>query len=74
MHKLMQDAENARSITVNLAEEVIIRSDESCIKFEIEPHRKHNLLNGLDEIEITLESKHKITTFEKKLEKEKDWL
>ena len=71
---LMQDAENNHKLTIDLFEKKIIRQDKSIIPFEIDQHRRHNLLNGLDEIGITLESEEKISNFETKLSHEKTWV
>ncbi|MBL42764.1 MAG: 3-isopropylmalate dehydratase small subunit [Rhodospirillaceae bacterium] len=71
---LMQDAENNHKLTVDLIEKNIIRYDNTSIPFEIDQHRRHNLLNGLDEIGITLESEEKIANFESKLSYEKPWI
>ena len=70
----MQDAENNHKLTVDLIEKNIIRYDNTSIPFEIDQHRRHNLLNGLDEIGITLESEEKIANFESKLSYEKPWI
>ncbi|GBR50536.1 isopropylmalate isomerase small subunit [Neokomagataea thailandica NBRC 106555] len=63
---LMDDARqgaNAR-LTVNLAEQVVIRPDGEKIPFEVDPFRKHLLLEGLDDIGQTLAHDQKITRFE----------
>ena len=71
---LMQDAKDEKEISVNLENQTIIRSNESQIKFEIEPHRKFNLLNGLDDIGITLNEENKISKFEETNIKSKPWI
>nr|WP_294917253.1 3-isopropylmalate dehydratase small subunit [uncultured Neokomagataea sp.] len=63
---LMADARqgaNAR-LTVNLAEQVVIRPDGEKIPFEVDPFRKHLLIEGLDDIGQTLAHDQKITRFE----------
>ena len=58
---LMKDAEkgaNAR-VEVNLEDQTITSSDGDVIKFDIDPFRKHCLLNGLDDIGLTLVLKPK---------------
>ncbi|GBR45059.1 3-isopropylmalate dehydratase small subunit [Neokomagataea thailandica] len=63
---LMSDARqgaNAR-LTVNLAEQVVIRPDGEKIPFEVDPFRKHLLIEGLDDIGQTLAHDQKITRFE----------
>ena len=63
---LMKDAEkgaNAR-VDVNLQDQTITSSDGDVIKFDIDPFRKHCLLNGLDDIGLTLEKAASIDSFE----------
>ena len=65
---LMADASkgaNAR-MTVDLPAQTVTTSDGQVFGFEIDPFRKHCLLNGLDDIALTLEKKSAIDTFEKK--------
>jgi len=66
--QLMADAalgHNAR-ITVDLAEQVVIRPDGTRIPFQVDAFRKHCLLNGLDDIGLTLEHAPAIDAFEAK--------
>ena len=56
---------NAR-MTVDLPAQTVTTSDGQVYGFEIDPHRKHCLLNGLDDIGLTLEKAAAIDTFEKK--------
>ncbi len=63
---LMEDAamgENAR-ITVDLARQVVIRPNGEEIAFEVDPLRKHFLLNGLDDVGQTLQHEGAVTGFE----------
>ncbi|MDQ2066847.1 3-isopropylmalate dehydratase small subunit [Xinfangfangia sp. CPCC 101601] len=65
---LMADARkgaNAR-MTVDLEAQTITTSDGESFGFEIDPHRKHCLLNGLDDIGLTLEKASSISSFEAK--------
>ena len=68
---LMADAVNKNKLKIDLVEKNIVREDNSTVPFEIDQHRRHNLLNGLDEIGITLESEEEISKFETKLYFEK---
>jgi 3-isopropylmalate/(R)-2-methylmalate dehydratase small subunit len=43
------------------------------VKFEIDPHRKHCLLNGLDDIGLTMVKKDKIERFEQKSKAARAW-
>jgi 3-isopropylmalate/(R)-2-methylmalate dehydratase small subunit len=69
LEKLFDDAErgqNAR-LTIDLENQEIRGPDGGAIRFEIDPFRKHCLLNGLDDIGLTLEKAAAIDTFERKL-------
>jgi 3-isopropylmalate/(R)-2-methylmalate dehydratase small subunit len=44
------------------------------VKFEIDPHRKHCLLNGLDDIGLTKVKQKQIDSFEAKAKAERPWL
>ncbi|WP_062207883.1 3-isopropylmalate dehydratase small subunit [Aureimonas sp. AU12] len=72
---LMGDAEKGANATlsVDLAAQEIRRPDGGTIAFEMDPFRKHCLLNGLDDIGLTLEREGDITTFEQKLAVERPW-
>ena len=72
---LMKDAEkgaNAR-VEVNLEDQTITSSDGDVIKFDIDPFRKHCLLNGLDDIGLTLEKAVSIDSFEAKAGAARPW-
>ena len=72
---LMEDAEkgaNAR-VDVNLEDQTITSSDGDVIKFDIDPFRKHCLLNGLDDIGLTLEKAASIDSFEAKTGVARPW-
>jgi 3-isopropylmalate/(R)-2-methylmalate dehydratase small subunit len=74
--KLMEDAEkgeNAR-LTVDLERQVVTRPDGEEIHFEIDAFRKHCLLNGLDDIALTLEKKTDIAAFEGSQKSATPWL
>ena len=70
LEKLMDDAErgsNAR-LTVDLEAQTITGPDGGTIRFSIDPHRKHCLLNGLDDIGLTMEKAPSIDAFEGQME------
>ena len=72
---LMKDAQkgaNAR-VEVNLEDQTITVSDGDVIKFDIDPFRKHCLLNGLDDIGLTLEKAASIDSFEAKAGVARPW-
>jgi 3-isopropylmalate/(R)-2-methylmalate dehydratase small subunit len=74
--KLMSDAEkgqNAR-LTIDLVKQEITRPNGEVIRFEIDPFRKHCLVNGLDDIGLTLEKAKSIDAFEAGRKQSQAWL
>jgi 3-isopropylmalate/(R)-2-methylmalate dehydratase small subunit len=73
--KLMDDASRGANatITVDLESQEIRGPDGGVIKFDIDPFRKHCLLNGLDNIGLTMEKHEHIQTFEEKASVAKPW-
>ena len=71
---LMTQANNKMQLTINLDEQKIISEDESSIKFEIDLFRKKCLLEGLDDIALTLQKKEKISQFEEKIKTTHPWI
>ena len=65
---LMEVAERGANatLTVDLDAQEITASDGNVIKFEVDSYKKHCLLNGLDDIGLTLENENKIKVFEEK--------
>jgi 3-isopropylmalate/(R)-2-methylmalate dehydratase small subunit len=74
--KLMEDAERGSNatITVDLDKQEIRRPDGGVITFDIDPFRKHCLLNGLDDIGLTLQHETKINDYESRQDADKPWL
>ena len=72
--QLMMDAQQAGTLDIDLMAQTVTRPDGSVTKFEIEPSRKHNMLNGLDDIGLTLQSAGAIDAYEEKLKAERPWL
>jgi 3-isopropylmalate/(R)-2-methylmalate dehydratase small subunit len=68
------EATEGYSLAVDLEAQTITRPDGSTIAFEVEGSRKHVLLNGLDDIGITLQSKDNIAAFESKWQQQSPWL
>jgi 3-isopropylmalate/(R)-2-methylmalate dehydratase small subunit len=60
--------------TVDLESKSITASDGSVTKFDIDDTRRHNLLNGLDDIALTLTHLDKIKSFEDRQKREQPWL
>jgi 3-isopropylmalate/(R)-2-methylmalate dehydratase small subunit len=61
-------------IHIDLENQVVTTPFQDRFEFEIDPFRKHCLINGLDEIGITLASSDAISAYEAKLGAEKPWL
>ena len=61
-------------LTIDLKNQCITKPDDNKIYFEIESFRKDALLEGKDDIEITLMDKVKIESFEQNHKKEQPWL
>ncbi len=74
--KLMADAERGANatVTVDLENQKITGPDGGEISFDIDPFRKHCLLNGLDDIGLTMERADKIDAFEEKSKASQPWL
>ncbi len=74
--KLMDDAERGANavITVDLENQTISGPDGGSIGFEVDPFRKHCLLNGLDDIGLTLEKAASIDAFEAQAAASRPWL
>jgi len=73
---LMEDAKKGANavLTVDLESQTISRPDGQKIAFEVEPFRKHCLLNGLDDIGLTLQKQSKIDSFEATRKLSQPWL
>jgi 3-isopropylmalate/(R)-2-methylmalate dehydratase small subunit len=73
---LTKDAANGANatFTVDLEAQEITRPDGGKIKFDIDPFKKHCLLNGLDDIGLTLQKDKKIASYEEKMRAAQPWL
>ncbi|MAJ23467.1 MAG: 3-isopropylmalate dehydratase small subunit [Candidatus Pelagibacter sp.] len=71
--ELSEYSKRKEEILVDLKQEKVIFGNNE-IKFEIDPFKKDCLLNGLDDIAISLEKDENISLFEKKLNKQKPWV
>ncbi len=74
--RLMDDARRGANATVSidLERQEIRGPDGGVIGFEIDPHRKHCLLHGLDDIGLTLEKSAAISSYEEKQAHTRPWL
>ena len=68
------DANPGYTLNVDLAAQTITKPDGSVIKFDVEPSRKHILLNGLDDIGLTMQHADAIRAFEKAHQVKAPWL
>ena len=75
LEKLFDDADRGSNatLTVDLEKQEIKGPDGGTLKFEIDPFRKHCLMNGLDDIGLTMEKKASIDTYEAKAKTERAW-
>ncbi len=76
VNELMDDAKkgaNAR-LSVDLASQTVTRPDGGTVKFDIDPFLKDCLLNGLDDIGLTLKKESKIAAYEQKQHLTQPWL
>jgi len=76
LEKLFDDAERGANATlsIDLSKQEIRGPDGGMIKFEVDAFRKHCLLNGLDDIGLTLQKKPAIETYESKLKAARPWI
>ncbi|HPK32995.1 MAG TPA: 3-isopropylmalate dehydratase small subunit, partial [Ottowia sp.] len=61
-------------LTVDLERQVVVKPDGSTLPFDVQPFRKYCLLNGLDDIGLTLRHKDKIQAYEANRLATKPWL
>ena len=76
LEKLLDDAGKGANatLTVDLESQTITRPDGEKIHFDIDPSRKHSLLNGLDEIGLTMQKGKDIGGFEDRQKSSQPWL
>jgi 3-isopropylmalate/(R)-2-methylmalate dehydratase small subunit len=76
LNKLFDDAERGSNatLTVDLESQTIKGPDGGTIKFEIDAFRKHCLINGLDDIGLTMQKAASIDSFEAKVGAARPWL
>jgi 3-isopropylmalate/(R)-2-methylmalate dehydratase small subunit len=75
LEKLFDDADRGANatLTIDLEAQEIRGPDGGMIRFDIDPFRKHCLLNGLDDIGLTLEKAPAIDSYEKKVAQTRPW-
>ena len=74
--KLMEDAERGSNatVTIDLVSQEITEPDGSTIKFDLHPFLKECLINGLDDIALTMKKAEKIDSYEAKQQAAQPWL
>ena len=71
---LMDQANQKNHLTINLEDQLIILDDGNTFEFQIDPFRKKCLLEGLDDIGLTLQKKEKINQYEVSLKHSHPWI
>jgi len=71
---LMVEAENKRKLSIDLEDQKIMNEKKEIINFKIDPFRKKCLLEGLDDIALTLKKEEKIDSFENKIHQKNPWI
>ena len=73
LEELIEYSEKKEAIEINLPEQKI-KLENKIISFEVDAFKKKCLLNGLDDIALSLEKSNKITSYEKNIQKTKPWM
>ena len=68
------ESDEGYSLSVDLADQTVMTPDGSIYRFAVDEFRKHCLLNGLDDIGVTLEDADAIGAYEHRRKKEAPWL
>src|SRR5438876_6682400 len=76
LEKLFDDADRGANATlsIDLEKQEIRGPDGGVVKFDIDAFRKHCLLNGLDDIALTMVKAERIANYEQKAKAERPWL
>ena len=73
LKELIEYSERKEAIEINLPEQKI-KLENKIISFEVDAFKKKCLLDGLDDIALSLEKSNKITSYEKNIQKTKPWM
>ncbi len=75
LDRLMDDAERGANatLTVDLEKQEIHGPDGGTVKFEVDPFRRHCLLNGLDDIGLTMEKADHLAAYEQRAAESRPW-
>ena len=71
---LMKEAENKKNLTINLEEQIVIDERDKSINFKIEAFKKKCLIEGLDDIGLTLKKSEEISIYEEKIIEKFPWI
>ena len=71
---LMQEAENKKNLTINLDQQNIFDESGKSIDFEIEEFKKKCLIEGLDDIGLTLKKSEAIGVYEERIQEKFPWI
>ena len=71
---LIEQAENKKLLTVDLEKQFVSSENGKIINFDVDPFRKKCLLEGLDDIALTLKQSKKIDAYEAKINNSRSWL
>ena len=76
MRQLLDRAENERgySVTIDLENQTVSDTRDTLAQFDVDPAVKHRLLNGLDDIGLTLQHETAITAYERRRKADAPWL
>ena len=70
----MKEAENKKTLTINLEEQSIVDESGKSIDFEIEEFKKKCLIEGLDDIGLTLKKSEAISVYEERIQEKFPWI
>jgi len=75
LDKLMDDAERGANatLTIDLAAQEIHGPDGGVVTFDVDPFKKHCLINGLDDIGLTLEKVDHLAAYEQRAAESRPW-
>ena len=72
--ELLKDAEAGKQVEIDLPSQKVVRDDGSSFAFDVDPFRKKCLMEGLDDIGLTMVKMDKIRAFEAKRSAATPWL
>ena len=73
--RIAEEAKAGKEIEIDLpAQEIKDEAGHKIANFDVEEFRKHCLVNGLDDIGLTMQIEHKIREYEERMEAETPWI